>query len=97
MRLLLDTHSFLWFIADDPKLSARARQAIGDGDTEVMLSMASVWELAIKVSIGKLTVEGTLESFVPEQLQRNDIKLLTLPGSKTWAPIMALAACCRSW
>lgn len=73
MRLLLDTHTFLWFVGDDPKLSATARLMIGDGDNEVMLSLASIWEIAIKVSIGKLLLAEPLESFVTTQIERNDI------------------------
>lgn len=78
MRLLLDTHTFLWFVGDDPKLSATARLMIGDGDNEVMLSLASIWEIAIKVSLGKLLLAEPLESFVTTQIERNDIRLLPI-------------------
>ena len=54
MRLLLDTHSFLWFAEDSPRLSATARSLIEDGGNDVLLSLASIWEMAIKVSQGKL-------------------------------------------
>jgi len=53
VKLLLDTHAFLWFITDDPKLSATAKAAIADADNEILVSPASYWEVAIKVSIGK--------------------------------------------
>ena len=52
-RLLLDTHTFLWWLADSPRLGARARRAIAHAG-EVWLSAASVWEMSIKVSLGKL-------------------------------------------
>ena len=81
MRLLLDTHTFLWFVGDDPKLSATARLMIGDGDNEVMLSLASIWEIAIKVSLGKLLLAEPLESFVTTQIERNDIRLLPIHTS----------------
>lgn len=48
MRLLLDTHTFLWFIADHPSLSQRAKDLIEDGANDVYLSIASVWEMAIR-------------------------------------------------
>jgi PIN domain nuclease of toxin-antitoxin system len=54
MRVLLDTHAFLWFITADPRLSAPARQVISSGANQVLLSLAGVWETAIKVAIGRL-------------------------------------------
>jgi PIN domain nuclease of toxin-antitoxin system len=53
VRLLLDTHSFLWFVGGDSSLSVAARLLIEDVDNSVLLSAASVWEIAIKVSLGK--------------------------------------------
>lgn len=78
MRLLLDTHTFLWFVGDDDKLSATARLLIEDGDNEVMVSLASIWEIAIKVSIGKLLLAEPVESFVNAQIERNDLQLLPI-------------------
>ena len=54
MRLLLDTHAFLWWCEDDPKLGVAEREAIRDGANEVFLSAASVWEMAIKQGLGRL-------------------------------------------
>lgn len=56
MRLLLDTHVFLWWCADDPRLGDVERRAIRDGVNDVFLSAASVWEMAIKQSLGRLEV-----------------------------------------
>jgi PIN domain nuclease of toxin-antitoxin system len=56
MRLLLDTHTFLWFLSDDAQLSDPARKLIEDSANEILLSMASLWEMAIKISLGKLTI-----------------------------------------
>ena len=53
MRLLLDTHAFLWFIFGDPQLSDKARTLINDGDNDGLVSPATYWEIAIKISIGK--------------------------------------------
>ena len=54
MRLLLDTHAFLWWLTDDPRLSEPAREAIGDGGSVVNVSAASIWEIAIKSALGRL-------------------------------------------
>ncbi len=68
MRLLLDTHSFLWFIGGDTSLSARARSLIEDDRNEVFLSIASLWEIAIKVSLGKLRLEQPFDLLIPQRL-----------------------------
>jgi len=73
MRVLLDTHAFLWWIADNPRLSARARRIIGDGRNELLLSAASGWEIATKVRLGRLDLPDDLESFVLEQMALNSI------------------------
>lgn len=54
MRLLLDTHAWLWWLADDRRLGRRARQAITNPRTEVYVSAASAWEVSIKAALGKL-------------------------------------------
>lgn len=56
MRLLLDTHLFVWFLADAPELTKKARRAIDDAD-EVAVSAASIWELAIKSALGKIRID----------------------------------------
>lgn len=78
MRLLLDTHSFLWFINGDKRLSTTAQEIISDIDNGVLLSVASVWEIAIKVSLGKLLFEEPFENLIPEQLAENSIDLLPI-------------------
>ena len=80
MRLLLDTHAFLWFINDDPQLSAYAKSLIEDSANDVLLSIASVWEIAIKASLGKLQIRfaTTFEEFITQQLNVNDITLLNI-------------------
>lgn len=75
MRLLLDTHAFLWFVGDDDRLSAPARRAI-ERAGEAYVSVASCWEMAMKVSIGKLRVATPIDRFLPEQLAANDFELL---------------------
>jgi PIN domain nuclease of toxin-antitoxin system len=76
LRLLLDTHAFLWWVTDDAKLSSRARAAVAADDGECLVSVASAWEMAIKVSLGKLSVVGPLERFLPEQLALNRFGVL---------------------
>lgn len=78
MRLLLDTHTFLWWVADAPELPGKARQAIARSRNECFVSLGTVWEIAIKTSLGKLEVSGTLERFIPEQLAANRFRELAI-------------------
>ena len=76
MKLLLDTHSFLWWIGDDARLSGPAREAIADPGNDVSFSVASAWELAIKTAIGRFEAEGGLGPFLEEHIQRNAFRVL---------------------
>lgn len=76
MKLLLDTHAFLWFIMGSQNLSADARALIEDAANEKFLSVASLWEMAIKLSIGKLTLSAPFDVLFPEQLTLNGVNLL---------------------
>lgn len=78
MKLLLDTHTFLWFINDSPKLSTTARVLIEDAFNEPLVSVASLWEMAIKLSIGKLDLKKPFETFVPDQLELNGFDQLAI-------------------
>ena len=78
MNLLLDTHAFLWFIASDPRLSNQAQSLIQTPANRRFLSMASLWEMAIKVSLGKLTIAQPFDQFIPRQLQLNQIEVLAI-------------------
>lgn len=78
MRLLLDTHAFLWWVEDAADLSRRARRVIADPGNECWLSLASCWEMAIKLSLGKLALRSALDRFVPEQLAANHFRLLEI-------------------
>nr|VFK67761.1 MAG: PIN domain-containing protein [Candidatus Kentron sp. UNK]VFK73102.1 MAG: PIN domain-containing protein [Candidatus Kentron sp. UNK] len=64
MTLLLDTHALLWFFLDDPKLSSIAREAISSAESKVLVSPASLWETAIKISIGKYQLPQPFEDFM---------------------------------
>ena len=71
MRLLLDTHAFLWWVGGERPLGRRARAAVADPGNEVLLSIASFWEIAIKISLGRLGIGQPLSRFIAEQLRVN--------------------------
>jgi PIN domain nuclease of toxin-antitoxin system len=78
VKPLLDTHAFLWWVEGTPALGRRARAAVANPDNEVFLSMASCWELAIKLSLGKLRLTQRLDRFIPEQVTVNSFSLLPI-------------------
>jgi PIN domain nuclease of toxin-antitoxin system len=78
MRLLLDTHVFIWYILDIQKLSTTVRVLIDDKNNEIMLSTASLWEMAIKQSIGKLNFHLPFSIFIKQQLSQNNFSLLNI-------------------
>jgi PIN domain nuclease of toxin-antitoxin system len=69
----LDTRAFLWWVEDAPTLSKKARTAISNQDNECLLSLASCWEMAIK-----LRLPSAVERFIPEQLAANAIRQLAI-------------------
>jgi PIN domain nuclease of toxin-antitoxin system len=79
VKVLLDTHAFLWWFTDDRQLSSRARRILGDGSNEVYFSAASGWEIAIKTRLGRLSVVGdNLEDFVAEHVAANGFEVLPI-------------------
>ena len=78
VRYLLDTHTLLWFITEDKELSSRARRLILDASSEILLSIASLWEIAIKVNIGKLDLEKPFEQLFPRELHLHKIEVLDI-------------------
>jgi PIN domain nuclease of toxin-antitoxin system len=70
MSLLVDTHAFLWFMTGDRRLSRSARRAIEESDGGWWLSAASVWELAIKSSLGRLTLPASVDEYFSEKVQQ---------------------------
>jgi len=78
MNLLLDTHTFLWWITDDPQLSKKIRELIGDGRNRIYWSAASSWEVAIKFALGRLPLPYLPEQFLPDALARNRIESLPI-------------------
>lgn len=69
MDLLLDTHAFLWFVTGDKRLSRKARHQLSDDQARLFISVASVWEMAIKVSLDRLGLPTSLTEYISEKLQ----------------------------
>src|SRR5688572_15250497 len=78
MRILLDTHAFLWYLSDDPRLPAPFLAAIQDPANEVYLSAASVWEAVVKYHTGKLPLPAPPEVFLPTQREVHRIASLAI-------------------
>lgn len=78
MKFLLDTHAFLWFINGDSQLSGYARQQIENLENKRLISTASIWEMAIKVSIGKLKLGLPFTEIYNEHIRGNAIELLEI-------------------
>ena len=78
MKYLLDTHIFIWWTLDHPKLSGSAKATISDTDNLIYVSSASTWEIAIKSSVGKLSLPESPEIFVRKQLDMNDFNVLDI-------------------
>jgi PIN domain nuclease of toxin-antitoxin system len=78
MRLLLDTHVFLWFISGDGRLSESRQNVIRDLDNEVYVSMVSLWEAIVKYQLGKLPLPQPPESYLPTQREQHQMASLSL-------------------
>lgn len=68
MKLLLDTHAFLWFVTGDPRMTHKVKTLCERDDTDLFLSTASVWEMAIKSSLGKLALGKTVEEYIANKI-----------------------------
>ena len=78
MKLLLDTHAFIWMLEAPEKLSERVIKAHNDSTNTLYLSVASLWEIQIKLAIGKLEMDVSLAQIVREQLQGHRFQLLDI-------------------
>jgi PIN domain nuclease of toxin-antitoxin system len=83
MSLLLDTQALLWFILDDTRLSKKAQESIVAPDVLIYVSPASLWEIAIKISLGKYALPASFAAFWDEQFKTNDFSLLPITVSHT--------------
>ena len=81
MKLLLDTHIFLWFISGDSRLPILFRNEIQDPNNSVFLSVASLWEIIIKYKIGKLPLPQSPEIYIPRERQKHQIRSLPISES----------------
>ena len=86
MNLLLDTHTFIWWDSAPKKLSPQVLTLCHDQDNTILLSVASVWEMQIKLQLGKLQLRLPLEEILKNQQQTNNIRVLEV----TLAHVLAL-------
>lgn len=85
MRLLLDTHAFLWFVQGNERLSKSAKNHMEDQSHELLLSIASLWEMAVKISLGKLDVPQSFAEFMQSHLAMCSIGCLEISAQHTYA------------
>jgi PIN domain nuclease of toxin-antitoxin system len=78
MKILLDTQAFIWLSSDDNQLSKKARKVFLDKKNSFFLSLASIWEMSIKSSLNKLKLRPSLERFILNELQENDIEQMPI-------------------
>ena len=76
MRVLIDTHVFIWYVQSSDRLLSSVTAIINDGRNDILLSIASVWEMAIKQSTGKLNLGHPYAGFISEQMRLNNMELL---------------------
>jgi PIN domain nuclease of toxin-antitoxin system len=78
MKVILDTHAVLWFVTSNARLSKHANVVLEGSDTDAVLSLASVWEMAIKFRLGKLNLTDPFDEFVRNEMAHNEIKPLRI-------------------
>ena len=83
MRVLLDTHTFLWFLLEDPQLSTTASDVIIDPTNDIELSPATYWEIAIKISLGKYALPEPYDIFMEREIATNDFHILPIEPKHT--------------
>ena len=83
MKLLLDTHTLLWYAVGDSQLSGTAHKLIVDAANEILVSPASFWEIAIKLSIGKMALHQPFEDFIDACLNRYGFRILPIEPKHT--------------
>ena len=78
MNLLLDTHTLLWFLRDDPQLSKMAKRLIEDPGNRKLVSVASCWEIAIKAGLGKLDLAEPSRTLLEREIPANNLEILSI-------------------
>jgi PIN domain nuclease of toxin-antitoxin system len=76
MRVLVDTHTFLWALLQDHRLSAKAKQILTSTEHEIYFSLVSLWEIAVKMKIGKLNTAGSSVSYIRDEMEEYGMELL---------------------
>jgi len=84
VKALLDTHTFIWWATNDASLSAAVKTVVGDRANDIFLSAASTWEMAIKISIGKLSLAQPVGSFVSALISQYQFQNLTITHEHTY-------------
>jgi PIN domain nuclease of toxin-antitoxin system len=84
VKYLLDTHALLWLAEDSPNVSTRVRGLFADQANEMYFSVASLWEMAVKISLKKLRLPGKLADFVESEVLGNQVKLMPVKAAHTF-------------
>ena len=84
MKIILDTHAFLWFAENSKKLSQTANILLNNQENKLLLSIASVWEMQIKIGIGKLQLEESLTEIVAKQREVNEVEIFPINLDHIW-------------
>jgi len=84
MQLLLDTHSFIWWSINSEKLSLTRQDLLFDRNNRLFLSVASVWEMQIKLQLGKLQLNPSLQELIKNQITINNLEILSIDLAHIW-------------
>ncbi len=84
MQLLLDTHSFIWWSINSEKLSLTGQDLLFDRNNRLFLSVASVWEMQIKLQLGKLQLDPSLQELIKNQITINNLEILSIDLAHIW-------------
>ena len=84
MQLLLDTHSFIWCSINSEKLSLTVQDLLFDRNNRLFLSVASVWEMQIKLQLGKLQLNPSLQELIKNQITINNLEILSIDLAHIW-------------
>lgn len=76
MKILLDTHTFLWWVAEDAQISLKAKEIIANPDNKIYFSVVSAWEIIIKVGTGKLSLSEPPETYIPSRIASSQFEIL---------------------
>lgn len=85
MKLLVDTHAYIWWGIDPDKLSARVAEALSKPENEIYVSVASLWEMVIKLQLGKLTLPVSVQVFATRLREENLVRTLPIMESHVYA------------